>query len=532
MLRLQRLARVPGAETLPLAEGRDVLRDTAAHTGGDQPIGSVRVLRGGATCRPGSTCPTGAPPAGPLLVFFHGGGFWCGDLDSHDPPAGSWPSRSGVRVLSVDYRLAPEHPFPAAYDDAAAAYAWTVEHAAELGADPARLGVGGDSAGGNLAAGVAIEAARHGWPCAVQLLVYPATQARRETRSAELFGEGFYLTRASWTGPTGYYATDVPADDPRLSPLHAELPAGLAPALVFTAGFDPLRDEGEAYAERLATAGVEVELTRFADQIHGFFNIVGVGRTSRAANLRIARALGSRVVVKGSPGRGYPRRVRRILSLSSSRCSRRPRSVRPPAPWRPGRAPRPRSAATRGRCSSVTPTSSAVAAAPTRSRTWPTWPAPSSATARPSGAPAAPASSPPTPTTTSRRTSGRSATARSTCATRELVVIAGGSNDVGLPVAQVKKNATKILRIARTQVPAGAAGPGRADGPVRRLRRQHPDPRRPQAVAKKLDVPFIDDMTWLAGHPDWLCDDYVHPTYAAQGPLGERLAKALRKRGA
>ena len=193
MLRLQRLARLPGAEELPLAEGREVLRATTAHTGGDQPIGSVRSLEV-ADLPARLYVPEGAPAVGPLLVFFHGGGFWCGDLDTHDSICRFLAKQAGVRVLSVAYRLAPEHAFPAAHDDAAAAYAWTVEHAAELGADPARLGVGGDSAGGNLAAGVAIEAARHGWPCAVQLLVYPATQAGRETRSAELFARGFYLT--------------------------------------------------------------------------------------------------------------------------------------------------------------------------------------------------------------------------------------------------------------------------------------------------------------------------------------------------
>ena len=292
MLKLQRLARVPGAEAVPLAEGREVLRTTTAHTAGDQPIGSVRSLRV-ADLPARLYVPTGAPDVGPLLVFLHGGGFWCGDLDTHDAPCRFLAERSGVRVLSVDYRLAPEHPFPAACDDAAAAYAWTVEHAAELGADPARLGVGGDSAGGNLAAGVAIEAARHGWPCAVQLLVYPVTQSRRETVSAELFAEDFYLTRAFMDRADGLYAPDVPPDDPRLSPLHAELPDGLAPAHVYTAGFDPLRDEGEAYADKLRAAGVDVELTRFGDQIHGFFNIVGVGRTSRAANSRIARDLRS-----------------------------------------------------------------------------------------------------------------------------------------------------------------------------------------------------------------------------------------------
>lgn len=290
MLRMQRLAGLPGAEEVPVAEGREVVRATAAHTAGDQPIGSVRSLVV-ADLPARLYVPTGAPAVGPLLVFFHGGGFWCGDLESHDGPCRFLAETAGVRVLAVDYRLAPEHPFPAACDDATAAYAWTVEHAGELGADPARLGVGGDSAGGNLAAGVAIEAARHGWPCAVQLLVYPATQSRRQTRSFELFSEGFYLTRGFMDRADQTYSPGVPADEPRLSPMHAELPDGLAPALVYTAGFDPLRDEGEAYAERLRAAGVDVDLTRFGDQIHGFLNIVGVGRTSRAANHRIARDL-------------------------------------------------------------------------------------------------------------------------------------------------------------------------------------------------------------------------------------------------
>jgi acetyl esterase/lipase len=292
MLRMQRLARLPGAETLPIAEGREVLRTTAAHTAGVQPIGEVRPLRvGDLPAR--LYVPSGAPASGPLLVFFHGGGFFCGDLDSHDGACRFLAEQAGVRVLAVDYRLGPEHVFPAGHDDAVAAYAWTLEHAAELGADPQRLGVGGDSAGGNLSATVAIEAARQGWPLAVQLLVYPATDADRQTRSAELFSEGFYLTQGFMDLAHRSYSPAVPPHDPRLSPLRAELPPGLARALVYTAGFDPLRDEGEAYAERLRAAGTSVELTRFGDQIHGFFNIVGVGRTSRAANRQIASDLKS-----------------------------------------------------------------------------------------------------------------------------------------------------------------------------------------------------------------------------------------------
>jgi acetyl esterase len=293
MLRLQRLARVPNAETLPLTEGREVVRDhTVLIAGRRQPIGSVQSMEvAGLPAR--LYTPTGAPGAGPLLVFFHGGGFWSGDLESHDAACRMQAESSGVRILSVAYRLGPEHAFPAAHDDAAAAYAWTVDHLAELGGDAAGLAVGGDSAGGNLAAGVAIEAARSGWPCALQLLVYPVTQSGRRTRSAELFAEGFYLTRAYMQRADELYAAGVPADDPRLSPMHAELPHGLARALVYTAGFDPLRDEGEAYAQKLRAAGVPVTTHRFPDQIHGFFNIVGVGRTSVAANRRIAADLRS-----------------------------------------------------------------------------------------------------------------------------------------------------------------------------------------------------------------------------------------------
>ena len=292
MLRLQRLGRVPGAEDLPLDEGREILRTTTAHTGGDQPIGSVRGLTvAGLPAR--LYVPTGAPATSPLLVFFHGGGFFSGDLDTHDAPCRFLAERAGVRVLAVDYRLAPEHPFPAAVDDAEAAYLWAVEHAADLGADPARIGVGGDSAGGNLSATVAIEAARRGWPCTVQLLVYPATDQRRQTRSAELFSEGFYLTRKFMNQAKRMYGAGTPDEEPRLSPILAELPPGLAPALVYTAGFDPLRDEGEAYVERLRAAGVEVSHTRFPGLLHGFFNIVAAGRTAPAANLEIATALRS-----------------------------------------------------------------------------------------------------------------------------------------------------------------------------------------------------------------------------------------------
>lgn len=292
MLRLQRLAREPGPETLPIPQGRAAVLHHASTTGGEQPIGEVRDVRVGDL--PGRLyVPTGATSdPGPLLVFFHGGGWIYGDLESHDAPCRFLAERAGVRVLAVDYRLAPEAPFPAAYDDAVAAYRWVVANAASLGADPARLAVGGDSAGGALSATTAIEAAREGLPLAFQLLIYPGTDFTATEGSRRTFAEGFYLTRGFIDlARETYLPPGTPLDDPRASPLHAEVPAGLAPAYVVTAGFDPLRDEGEAYARKLADAGVEVELKRFPDQIHGFLNIVGCGRTSPAAVAEVAETL-------------------------------------------------------------------------------------------------------------------------------------------------------------------------------------------------------------------------------------------------
>jgi acetyl esterase len=312
MLRLQRLLREPAAETLPIPQGRAALLRECRLAGGRQPIGEVRDLRvptpagpmrarlyvprvvstGSATR---STASTRAGGTGPLLVFVHGGGMMYGDLDSHDAPCRVLAERAAVRVLALDYRLAPEHRYPAALDDCWAGYRWAVEHAEELGADPARIAVGGDSAGGYLSAVVAMKAAEAGLPCAFQLLVYPVTDHVQPTRSRRLFSEGFFLTQAFMDlAVESYLSEGDDRGDPMVSVQYtAPIPPGLAPALLVTAGFDPLRDEGEAYAHTLQEAGVRVELRRYPGFIHGFLNVVGAGRATRAAVLEIADALGT-----------------------------------------------------------------------------------------------------------------------------------------------------------------------------------------------------------------------------------------------
>jgi acetyl esterase/lipase len=248
------------------------------------PIGSVEALRVGAM--PGRLYRPRAGSGG-LLVFFHGGGFVVGDLDTHDAPCRFLAERSGAAVLSVDYRLAPEHRFPAAVDDALAAFAWAREHAAELGLDPARIAVGGDSAGGTLATVVA----RLADP-AFQLLIYPGTDWNAQTYSRRRFADDFLLTAEDIAFYREHYLPDdAAALDPRASPLLAEDLAGSAPAYVVTAGFDPLRDEGEEYARKLAAAGVRVALRRQEALIHGFVNAVAVGRAAALATAELAGAL-------------------------------------------------------------------------------------------------------------------------------------------------------------------------------------------------------------------------------------------------
>ncbi len=210
--------------------------------------------------------------AGALIVYYHGGGWVAGDLDTHDQPCRLLARASGARVLSIDYRLSPEHRFPAPVDDALAAFRDAVARAGELGADPGRVAVAGDSAGGHLAAVTARLSAHDGGPApAFQLLVYPVTDLVVVAQSRLTFAEGFVLTKESmdWYEEQ-FLGSEGNRRDPRVSPLYATDLPGVAPALVVTAGFDPLRDEGEAYARKLQEAGVRTILRRFPGYVHGF----------------------------------------------------------------------------------------------------------------------------------------------------------------------------------------------------------------------------------------------------------------------
>ncbi len=251
------------------------------------------------------------PPGGgqgrPLLLFLHGGGFVVGDLDGHDEPCRLLCRHADVHVLSVDYRLAPEHPFPAAVEDACAGWRWAYDHAADLGADPDRVAIGGDSAGANLATVAAYLAVRAGGPApAGQLLIYPPTDYHSPWESRKLFADGLLLTAADIEWFHGHYvAADGDPHDVRHSPLRADDLSGMPPAVLVTAAFDPLRDEGEAYADALRAAGTTVVSWRVPGMVHGFLNLTTLSRPAREAVIELAGAtralLARRAVPAGGP---------------------------------------------------------------------------------------------------------------------------------------------------------------------------------------------------------------------------------------
>jgi acetyl esterase len=233
------------------------------------------------------------PPL-PLIVFFHGGGFVLCDLDTHDAVCRNLANMVEAVVVSVDYRLAPETPYPGGIEDAYAATVWAHAHAAELGGDPDRLVVAGDSSGGNFAAVVALMARdRGGPPIAFQYLIYPVADQDFDNASYRQNGDGYFTTRTHMRWYCEQYGGDV--DDPYVSPLRAEDLSGLPPARVITAEYDPLRDEGEAYARRLQEAGVDASVRRFDGMFHGFFTFSLIFPPGQAANEQEFPALRDRL---------------------------------------------------------------------------------------------------------------------------------------------------------------------------------------------------------------------------------------------
>jgi acetyl esterase len=287
----------PPAHEVPLDQARAGHEaETANMSGPGEPVAEVRDLE--------VPTPAGAIPARlyrpegdgslPLVVYLHGGGWMLGSIDSFDTVVRALANASGAAVLSVGYRLAPEAPFPAGLDDCVCAVRWGAANAAELGADPNRIAIAGDSAGGNLATVVA-RRLRGDVDLRLQVLIYPATDAGCNTASYRDFGERYGLTAASMQRCWNVYLGGADGLHPDASPLRADDFAGSPPAFVLTAGFDPLRDEGEAYAEALRQAGVEVECHRYDGAIHGFWRWLAVAQLGRQAVEQVAGALRARL---------------------------------------------------------------------------------------------------------------------------------------------------------------------------------------------------------------------------------------------
>jgi acetyl esterase/lipase len=283
----------PPAHEVPVEEARAAhSAETERLCGPGEPVAEVRDLEipgpGGdiplRVFKPHATEPPG------VVAYLHGGGWMMGTIDSYDTPLRALANASGAIVAHVDYRLAPEHRFPAGLDDSLAAIRWLAANAADLGGDPARLAVAGDSAGGNLAA-VAARRLRGELPLRLQALVYPVIDARLNTPSYREFSEGHGLSAASMRRFWNLYLDGADGGDPDASPLRASDLAGVAPAHVLTAEADVLRDEGEAYAAALREAGVPTELVRWPGTIHGFFRWLAVAAAARAAIDAVGAAL-------------------------------------------------------------------------------------------------------------------------------------------------------------------------------------------------------------------------------------------------
>jgi acetyl esterase len=287
----------PPLESFSPEEARKLAIESLKTAGGTpEPVRSIENLR-----IPGPDCEIpiriytpDAPAPRPALVYFHGGGWVVCDLDTHDVVCTAIAHRAGAVVIAVDYRLAPEHKFPAAVTDSYAATAWVASNAKRLGIDPKRISVGGDSAGGNLAAVVSLKSRDQDGPAIeLQVMVYPVTDLSSfATPSYQEFGENHYLTKSEMEWFRDHYLRSMEdARDPHASPLLTLDLSGLPPALIITAECDPLRDEGEAYAKRLANDGVAVTYTCYPGMIHPFFSLSGAIPQAFDAIQQVANAV-------------------------------------------------------------------------------------------------------------------------------------------------------------------------------------------------------------------------------------------------
>ena len=285
----------PPLHELSVAEARQVIVTLFGTQGDPEPVGAVeeRTIPGaGGEMLTRIYMPYGTGPF-PVLVYLHGGGWVIGDLEAYDATCRALTNAAGCLVVAMEYRLAPEYKFPAAPEDCYAATCWVSANAVAIGGDPRRIAIGGDSAGGNLTAVVAQMARDRGGPALVyQLLVYPVTNHGYDTESYRENADGYLLTRDAMVWFWNHYLRSAAdGDNPLASPLRANDLRGLPPAMVLTAEFDPLRDEGEAYAMRLQEAGVPVTLKRYAGTIHGFFSLGAVLDQGKQAMADAAAAL-------------------------------------------------------------------------------------------------------------------------------------------------------------------------------------------------------------------------------------------------
>jgi acetyl esterase len=286
---------LPPTEQMTPAAARESMRSRTAALGPVEEVARVadhRVPVDGGTIAVRCYYPAGPGPF-PAYIYFHGGGWVIGDIETHDGICRSLANHSGSMVASVDYRLAPEHKYPVAAEDSYAATQWVAREAGRLGVDARRMAVGGDSAGGNLAAAVCLMSRdRKGPALALQVLAYPVTQYSLDTRSYRAYADGYLLTRNAMRWFWDHYLRRAEdGGEPYASPLSAASLSGLPAALVMTAEYDPLCDEGEAYAARLREAGVPVTLTRYHGMIHGFLRMINIMDQARAARDEIAGAL-------------------------------------------------------------------------------------------------------------------------------------------------------------------------------------------------------------------------------------------------